>query len=292
MPKDFAGFVTVALIGLLAAGCGGEGERAEPVATPAVTVSRADAAIGSPLDITYRFDVAGDAPAFGEDYLVFVHFIDSAGERMWADDHEPPTPTRQWTPGARVEYTRTIFIPKVPYTGPVSVEIGLYSPGSGDRLPLAGNDTGMRAYKAATFEMRQEADNVFVVFQDGWHQTEVADDGLEWQWSQKESTITFRNPRRDVELFLQLDQAVGGLPQTQQVEVRLGGTEIDRFPVPVGDRILRRIPLKAEQFGAADTVEVTIAVDRTFVPADVPGLRSADARELGVRVFRAYVEPK
>jgi hypothetical protein len=28
------------------------------------------------------------------------------------------------------------------------------------------------------------------------------------------------------------------------------------------------------------------------VPADVPALRSSDARELGIRVFRAYVEPK
>jgi hypothetical protein len=33
-------------------------------------------------------------------------------------------------------------------------------------------------------------------------------------------------------------------------------------------------------------------VDQTFVPADVPSLRSSDSRELGIRVFRAYVEPK
>jgi hypothetical protein len=37
---------------------------------------------------------------------------------------------------------------------------------------------------------------------------------------------------------------------------------------------------------------MTIAVDHTFVPAEVPALRSADSRELGIRVFRAYVEPK
>jgi hypothetical protein len=35
-----------------------------------------------------------------------------------------------------------------------------------------------------------------------------------------------------------------------------------------------------------------VAVDRTFVPASLPAMRSSDNRELGVRVFRAYVEPK
>jgi hypothetical protein len=44
--------------------------------------------------------------------------------------------------------------------------------------------------------------------------------------------------------------------------------------------------------GAADSIELVIAVDQTFVPADIPSLRSSDSRELGVRVFRAYVEPK
>jgi hypothetical protein len=55
---------------------------------------------------------------------------------------------------------------------------------------------------------------------------------------------------------------------------------------------LRRIALPASVLGDADTVELTIAVDRTFVPADIPALRSSDSRELGIRVFRAYVVPK
>ena len=35
-----------------------------------------------------------------------------------------------------------------------------------------------------------------------------------------------------------------------------------------------------------------IAVDKTFVPASIPQMRSTDARELGIRVFRAFVQPK
>jgi hypothetical protein len=36
---------------------------------------------------------------------------------------------------------------------------------------------------------------------------------------------------------------------------------------------------------------MTVAVDKTFVPASVPALGSTDSRELGIRVFRAFVQP-
>jgi hypothetical protein len=38
-------------------------------------------------------------------------------------------------------------------------------------------------------------------------------------------------------------------------------------------------------------VEMTVAVDKTFVPASVSALGSTDTRELGIRVFRAFVQP-
>lgn len=285
--------LTAVCLSTLAAGCSQKPEDVPPVATPSATMSRADAAVGSPIDITYRFVVANDAPAFTEDYLVFVHFMDGDRERMWTDDHEPATPTRQWRPGQTIEYTRTIFIPKFPYVGATTVELGLYSARTGERLPLAGQDSGMRAYQVATFNMSLQADNLFVIFKDGWHETEVSEDGsLEWQWSRKEGTLAFRNPKRDAQLFLQVDQAVNGLPEPQRVEVRLGGSVVDTFTLPPGVRELRRIALPATLLGRADTVDMTIAVDKTFIPADLPALRSSDARELGIRVFRAYVEPK
>jgi hypothetical protein len=292
MPKSFA-WVLAALLCAGAAACARKVDEGKPVATPAVTVSRSEAVVGSPLDMTYRFSVAPDAPPIAGDYLVFVHFVDAAGEQMWTDDHEPPTPTRQWTPGSTVEYTRTIFIPKFPYVGDTTVEVGVYSRESGERLPLSGEDTGMRAYRVARFNMTLQSENVFVIFKDGWHDTEVSEDGgLEWQWSRREGTIAFRNPKRDAVLLLQVDQPVNGLAAPQRVEVRSGTTVVDSFALPVGVRELRRIELPLTLLGGADTIELTIAVDTTFVPATVPALRSSDSRELGIRVFRAYVEPK
>jgi hypothetical protein len=294
MLRGLTTFLSAALVFALVGACSPRRpDEATPVATPSVSLSRSEAAVGSPVDVTYRFAVSADAPALTEDYLVFVHFLDSDGEQMWTDDHQPPTATRRWKPGDTVEYTRTIFIPKFPYVGPARIELGLYSPNSGERLPLAGEDTGMRAYRVAGFNMTRQSDSLFVVFKDGWHDTEVSEDGsLEWQWSTGEGVISFRNPKRDAQLILQVDQAVNAFAEPQRVDVRLGGMALDSFALTPGVRELRRIPLPAAVLGTVDTIEMTIAVDRSFVPADVPALRSSDSRRLGIRVFRAYVEPR
>ena len=55
--------------------------------------------IGSPLKLTYRFDVAPNAKIDG-DYWVFVHVLEPDGEQLWADDHLPPTPTSDVEAGA------------------------------------------------------------------------------------------------------------------------------------------------------------------------------------------------
>ena len=162
---------------------------------------------------------------------MFVHFLDTDGELMWTDDHEPPTPVRQWKPGSTVEYTRTMFIPKFPYVGQTRVEVGLFSPSSGERLPMTGQTRGQRTYEVASFEMRLQSDSLFVIFRDGWHDTEVGGEGsgLEWQWSKKDATLSFTNPRRDVELFLQLDQPVEAFSMPQHIEVRTGPDVVDSF---------------------------------------------------------------
>ena len=55
----------------------------------------------------------------------------------------------------------------------------------------------MRSYRVARFDMRLQTDSLFVVFKDGWHDTESTDDGtgLEWQWSKREGSLSARNPK-------------------------------------------------------------------------------------------------
>lgn len=281
------------LLAAVAAACARVDE-APPVATPSLTLNQREVPIGSPIEMTYRFAVAPDAPPFTDEYWVFVHFVDNNGELMWTDDHQPPTPTRQWQPGAIVEYQRTMFVPKFPYVGETRVEVGLFSPATGERLPLQGETEGQRAYRVAAFNMRLQTDNLFVIFRDGWHDAEVGEGaGREWQWSRKEATLAFRNPRRDVRLYLETDQPGAGIfPEPQQVVLRIGDAVVDMFTAPAGGASeIRRIDIPAGRLGSADTVEMILSVDKTFVPAAVPALKSTDPRELGIRVFRAYVQP-
>ena len=266
---------------------------APAVATPSLSISDSSAAIGSPIDMTYHFAVADNAPAFTEDYWVFVHFLDTDGELMWTDDHETPAPTREWKPGSTIEYSRTMFIPRFPYVGETRVEIGIFSPTTGARLPLVGETAGQRSYQVAAFDMRLQSDDLSVVFKDGWHETEVGGgSGIEWQWSKKAAALSFRNPKRDVQVYLQVDQPGAALTGPQRVEVRAGPALVDSFGLADGGMEVRRIQIPASLLGTAETAELIVSVDRTFVPALIPAAKSNDPRELGIRVFRAFVQTK
>ena len=119
-----------------AAACGKKQDTEAAFATPTVTINHSRAALGSPIEITYRFVVAADATPLQRNMRVFAHFVDADEELMWTDDHDPPVPTTQWKPGQTIEYTRTVFVPVYPYVGDAGIYVGLYST-SGDerRLP-------------------------------------------------------------------------------------------------------------------------------------------------------------
>jgi hypothetical protein len=272
--------------------CGQQADTAAPVATPAVTLARPEAVVGGPIEMSYSWAVAKDAPAFPADGWVFVHFLDADGELLWTDDHEPPGGMAAWKPGQTVAYTRTTFAPKLPYVGELMIEVGAFSRGNGQRLPLAGTTKGQRSYEAGRLNLQLQGEALLVVFKDGWHATEQAEGSArEWQWSKGTGTLAFRNPKRDALLYLEVDRP-GGFPEPQTVTVKLGEAVVDTFALKSGDSLLRRVALSSAQLGEADAVEVQIAVDRTFVPAALPGAASRDERELGIRVFRAFVEAR
>ena len=285
--------ILLTVIATLTGACASGDDSAVPVATPTVSLSAPVAAIGGPIEMAYRFVIAPTAPVLSDDYWVFVHFLDTDGELMWTDDHQPATPMSQWTPGSTIEYQRTIFIPKFPYVGETRIEIGVFSRTTGERLPMVGDTPGERSFKAASFEMTLRSDNLFVVFRDGWHGAEAAGVGLgvEWQWSRKDATLTFANPKRDVRLYLSVDQPAAAFAEPQRVDLRVGPAVVDSFMLAAGQSDMRRVQVPAGLLGTAEVVEIAISVDKTFVPALLPALGSTDSRELGIRVFRAFVQP-
>jgi hypothetical protein len=266
---------------------------APPVATPSLRVEPAVVSSGVPVTFTVAFDVAPDAPAFAHDYTVFLHLLDDDGRMIGAADHAPATPTSQWKAGSTIEYTHTAYAPTTDYVGIATIVVGLYLPATGERLPLAGEVPEPRAVDVGEVEFRARADPYAVVFRDGWHPPEAPRGaGVVWRWSSKTGTLTFPNPGRDAELLVELDQPFQAFPVAQNVRVQIGATVLDDFDVEPGPAIVRRIDLSKDELGSGDLVDVTLVSDKTYIPAEVESLRSTDTRRLGVRVFRAHVEPK
>jgi hypothetical protein len=286
----------VALLGVIvptAAGCRGQEPPAPPVASASVRINHEKAPLGSPLEMTYKF-VVQNTGAIDQDYRVMVHVVDTDGELMWTYDHDPPVPTTQWKQGQEIEYTKTEFVPIYPYVGEARIELGLYSTSNEKRLPLVGEDVGKFSYKMGRLQLAPQTENVFTVFKDGWYPAEVAEHNasVEWQWTKKQATLSFRNPKKDSVFYLALNNGGAVLNEPpQQVQVSIGGQPLDRFTLGPKQEVLRKIPLPAARLGSVDIAELEISVDKTFVPALLDP-NSKDPRELGVRVFHAFVDAR
>jgi beta-glucanase (GH16 family) len=66
-----------------------------------------------------------DAVPTSEDYQVFVHFVDAAGNQAsFSGDHSPPVPSSRWS--GSIDYNKTIAIPTSAAPGSYSIRVGLY----------------------------------------------------------------------------------------------------------------------------------------------------------------------
>lgn len=277
----------VLAIAVLMSGCRKGEPDMPPVATPNVSFSKERVAIGSPVKVTYRFQVATNAK-FDGDYWVFVHVLNPQGELLWNDDHLPSKPTSQWKPGETIEYTRTIFVPNYPHVGEAQVRIGLYSQADGRRLVLAATEASRREYVVAKLDLLPQSENVFLIYKDGWHAAEIASENpmSEWQWTQKRASFSFRNPRKDANFYLEYDARTDLFTPPQQVTIRIGDTALTSFSADVKEKTLVIYPISAAQFGQGEMVEMAIEVDKSFKPG------GSDPRELGIRVYHTFIEPR
>jgi hypothetical protein len=283
--------LVVAMAGV--AGCQDTGTT-PPVASVTVTPARSRVAVGSPVELTFRFDVATDSAIDG-DYEVFVHVLGNDGRVLWNDDHEPSIPTSRWKGGQTVEYTRTMFVPDTAHPEEATLEVGLYR--ENDRLPLRGPDgssreAAARAYRVATLQLAPASENVFLILKSGWYPDEYSstDPTISWRWTQKTAVLAFTNPHTDSTLLLDYSarpDLFGSSPQ--QVTVYANDQTVTSFPADSSDTVLKRIPIPASALGAGDTAEVRIEVDRTFRPS-TQAAGGKDDRDLGLRVYHTVLE--
>ncbi len=149
-----------------------------------------------------------------------------------------------------------------------------------------------RAYRAGTLQLLPSSENVFLMLRSGWHPSEHAPDQptLTWQWTQKQAVFTFKNPKKDVTLYLEFDARADLFPDKKPVvTVSVGDQPITSIDVGSGAKSIHRVPVSSAQLGGNDLVEMRLDVDQTFTPAKLAG-GGRDARELGIRVYNAFIE--
>lgn len=275
------------IVCLALAACGTKQDTEPPVATPSVTLNKDRVPIDSVVTVNYKFIVAPGA-TFDKDYLVFMHVLDSDGEQMWTDDHQPPTPTTQWKPGQTIEYSRTIFVPNYPYIGEAKVRLGLYDMQSGKRLPLNAPEASRREYVVAKFQILASSENIFLNFKDGWHPAELdaKNPQSQWSWTNKTATIQFKNPKKDCTIYVEYDARADLFNPPQQVTLKIGESTVGTFAADSKAPKILKFSVTDAQLGSTDMDDLVFDVDKTFKPG------GTDPRELGIRVFHVYVEPK
>jgi hypothetical protein len=84
----------------------------------------------------------GDA-RIDRDIIVFAHLLDHTGWLRGQQDNQPRQgtyPTRAWTPGEQVIDVYRIPVAGDAPLGQALLEVGMYDPASGERLPIRGRD--------------------------------------------------------------------------------------------------------------------------------------------------------
>jgi hypothetical protein len=259
---------------------------------PSIQVNRVKAPLGSALEITYTWTLEPGAKKLDQDYRALVHFVDSHEVMLFEDDHVPVPPPSSWEPGRSYSYKRTRFIPVYPYVGEVEVRMGLYPhPGRGERPALKGQDRGFREYKVATLELLPQTENIFLVYKEGWHnpETHPENPSVERTWTKKEALVSFKNPRKDVIVYLEGDTCVKCFARVPELTVAVGDGVGSRFAVDGPQVFLKKIRVSAKDLGDEEWVDLRLSVDQSFVPRQLDPPLNNDDRELGFNVYHLHV---
>jgi len=258
---------------------------------PSFNVNRARVPLGSAIEASFSFTVQPTAKKLTQDYRVFVHLLDAKKNLLLAESFMPSTATSAWETGKTYTDKRTIFIPIHPYVGDVLVVMGLYpTSGRGDRVALKGEDTGMLAYKVGKFELQPQTENIFLVYKDGWHSPEApgANPNQERTWTKKEALVSFKNPKKDVVVYLEADTNAKAFAQPPVLTVTVGKAGVT-IPIENSEVFLKKIRVKGEDLGSEDWTDLRLNMDQSFVPKLLTPPLNNDERELGLLVYHLYV---
>lgn len=263
--------------------------RQKPTITPKVQINKKSVEMGTPIEVTYSFSTKKNYVALNKNWTVFVHFLDPKRVLRFQDDHEPAKPTSEWRPDGNYNYTRTIFVPRNIPAGEYRVVAGLYSPASGERVPLEAKEFDNRRYDMGTLLVEIPPQEPVIQYSQGWYdpETDPNDIGTQWRWTKKDAILKVRNPNSDALLYLKVDGVPERFSEPQKLTVSVGDYVVDTVSITSNQPMMKKYSVPKDKLGSAKLLEVKLSLDQSFVPASDNA--SKDTRELGVRVYQLYL---
>jgi len=281
-------WVSLLILAVTVTACGGEQPERRVDIEPSLDLPESTP-VGQPLELVYHWVPGPEFSAPSDDYHVFVHLIDPEGTILMQDDHFPPLPTSQWSPGEEVSYSRWLYPHADLRPDYIDFYVGLYD----DDGRIAVKSGGEWDGRLDVHRLYIRADDIagLPVTFEGWFDEELVESsGDRWSWMGRKAVAAFGNPRGPAVLHLRAHSPVVEIGGPQIVSVSIGDVEIGSFEITEQTSFERRLEIPAEALGDGDWVEVTIAVDKWFTPAEIDPA-SADTRELGLQVFSLYLAP-
>ena len=89
-------------------------------------------------------------------------------------------------------------------------------------------------------ELLPQTENIFLVYKDGWHtpSPRPQNPSLERTWTKKDALVSFKNPKKDIVVYLEADTNAKAFDAPPVLTVAVGG----KTGVVVPDRELRGLP--------------------------------------------------
>lgn len=239
-------------------------------------------------DMQYKWKIDKEFEKSSLDYNVYVHFWHK-NNLLLQDDHIPEVPVSKWEPGKEYVYSRRIFIPSFidefdpDFKGEetLKLSIGFFSPY--DRGGKSKQDIFTKRLKV----FPPPLDTPEIIYMEGWFDLEINPDAFlkQWRWTSKEARCIIDNPHRDALLVINGGLNLEALSE-QKISFKINDLTLDEF-IPGESYFQKSYNIKKEMLGEGDEFYLTIATDKTFVPAKVM-TNSTDERELGIQISFIY----
>lgn len=239
-------------------------------------------------DMTLIWKTAGDFVKMTQDLHVYIHFWHGAN-MLFQADYVPEPPTSTWEPGQDHSYTQRIYIPPFidefdpDFKGEemLRMSVGFYSPY--DRSGESKQPLLDQKFKVVPPPL----DTPEIIYEQGWYDREIDPESVlqQWRWTAKEARCIIDNPQRDALLVIRGGVNLEAVPG-QKIMFKINDLMLDEF-VAEESHFEKSFSIKKEMLGEGEEFILTIATDKTFVPAKLfPD--SADERELGMQISFVY----